>query len=233
MQQSHAAAIVLDRHSVPGKGTTKTLTIATCLAPITFAELSRADMGEIVRRDPYWRDERIQQTVERVYAGRIIDSWQEEPRGRALCSAVAELVNKGELWPETGQRLRRDMEAWNLYIKLGFDSGKQVTMRDWLEGRLAEIGLETSEDLEVLEPEDLRFGGVPEWERAEFDRHYPRHLSLANLEVDVEYEPTLGRITLVKNSGIRKAPPQRWELPAWGRGWEVRFRAGSRVVPIS
>jgi len=233
MQQNHAAAIVLDRHSVPGKGTTKTITIATCLAPLSFTELSRAGLGDIVRREPYWRDERIQQTVERAYAGRVIDSWQEEPNGRALCAAIAELVDKGELWPETGQRLRRDIEAWNLYLRLGYDSGEQMHLRDWLEERLAEIGLETSEDLEVLEPEDFRFEGVPEWERAEFDRHYPRHLSLANLEVDVEYEPALGRITLVKTSGIRKAPPQRWELPAWGRGWEVRFRAGSRVVPIS
>jgi ATP-dependent helicase HrpB len=233
MQPSHAAAVVLDRHSVPGKGTTRTITIATCLAPVTFAELARAGMGEIVRRDPYWRDERIQQPVERVYAGRVIDSWVEEPEGNALCTAVAELMAKGELWPETGERLRRDIEAWNLYIRLGFDSGEQVDLRAWLAERLAEIGLETCEDLEVLEPEDLRFNGVPEWERDQFDRFYPRHLSLANLEVDVEYEPALSRITLVKTSGIRKDPPQRWELPAWGRGWEVRFRAGSKVVPIS
>ncbi len=233
MRQNHTAALVLDRHSIPGKGTTKTITIATCLAPVTFTELARAGLGETTRREPFWEKGRLQQTVERIYAGRVIDSWQEEPRGRALCAAVAELMKKGQLWPKTAERLRRDIEAWNLYIKLGFASGEQVALRDWLEGRLADIGLETSEDLEVLEAEDLRFRGVPEWEREEFDRHYPRQLSLANLEVDVEYEPALSRITLVKTSGIRKAPPQRWELPAWGRGWEVRFQAGSRVVPIS
>ena len=233
MQPSHAAAIVLDRHSVPGKGTTKTLTIATCLAPVSFAELARAGLGEIVRREPFWEKGRLQQTVERVYAGRVIDSWREEPEGGALCRAVAELIANGNLWPETGERLRRDIEAWNLYLKLGFDSGEQVNIRDWLAERLADIGLEKSEDLEVLEPEDLHFEGVPDWERAEFDRHYPRRLSLANLEVEVEYEPALGRITLVKTSGIRKTTPQRWELPAWGRGWEIRFRAGSRVVPIT
>jgi ATP-dependent helicase HrpB len=233
MQPNHAAAIVLDRHSVPGKGTTKTVTIATCLAPVSFAELARAGLGEVVRREPFWEKGRLQQRVEQVYAGRVIDSWREEPTGQALCRAVADLVYQGELWPETGARLQQDIEAWDLYLRLGFASGEEVEMRDWLAKRLAELGLERSEDLELLEPEDVRFEGVPDWERAEFDRNYPRRLSLANLEVEVEYEPARGRITLVKTSGIRKSPPQRWELPAWGRGWEVRFRAGSRVVPIS
>lgn len=232
MPANYGAALVLDRHSVPGKGTTSTVTIATCLAPVTFQELSRVGLGEVKRKEPQLQESRVQESVERVYAGRVIDSWREEPEGDALRFAVAELVLCGDLWPEAGRTLQQEVEAWNLYCRLGFGRGGEVEPHSWLTRRLAEIGLERAEDLQVLEPEDLDFPGVPSWERAEFDRLYPRRISLANLDLEVEYEPGFKRVTLVRRSGIRKTPPQRWELPAWVREWEIRFRDGNRIVPV-
>ncbi len=233
MTGDRAAAIVLDRHSIPGKGTTRTLTIGTCLMPVAFEELTLAGLGEVSRREPRLEDEGVVVTAEHLYAGRVIDSRQEKPEGAGLCRAVAELICRGDLWPEQGERLIEDIRAWNLYIALGFDQGEEVDARDWLAHGLEEIGLETMEDFEALDPEDIRFEGIPEWERPAFDRKYPRTLHLGDLRLSLEYEPKKKRVTLVRMGGTRKKPPQRWELPSWGGNWEIRFREGTRVVPVS
>jgi ATP-dependent helicase HrpB len=232
LEESQEAAVVLDRHSVPSRGTTGTQTIATCLAPISLAQIAEAGLGSVAVRDPEFDGERITARLVREYAGRTVESRAIEPEGPELRQAVVDLLLSGHLWPELGERLQEDVRAWNLYIRLGFGQGRETDLRSWLLGRLEAIGVEHSEDLHLLEPDDFSFDGVPEWERADFDRRYPRHLSLENLELEVEYEPQRRRITLVKTSGIRKAPPKRWELPAWGRGWTLQFRDGSRVVPL-
>jgi ATP-dependent helicase HrpB len=232
LREDREAAVVLDRHSVPARGTTGTQTVATCLAPVSFDQMAEAGLGEVSARDPEFDGERVTARLIREYAGRTIESRPLEPVGQDLRRAVADLILSGKLWPELGQRLRADAGAWNLYVRLGYAEGGEVDLGAWLQERLEQVGLERGEDLLLLEPGDFAFEGVPEWERADFDRRYPRRLSLENLELDVEYEPKRKRITLVKISGIRKAPPRRWELPAWGRGWTVRFRDGSRVVPL-
>ncbi|MGM0423847.1 MAG: helicase-related protein [Thermodesulfobacteriota bacterium] len=233
MPANQEAALVLDRHSVPGKGTTQTLNIATCLAPVSLQEMARAGLGEVHKGQPQLEDSQVQVLAQRIYAGRVIESWSEVPEGRDLREAVAELVCKGELWPETGRKLQEDVQAWNLYCSLGFAQGQEVDLKSWLTERLAEIGLEDCRDLEALEPDDLHFLGVPEWERQQFDEKYPRQIVLPNLKLEVLYEPLKKRITLQRSSGIRKTAPKLWELPNWGRNWEIRFKDGSRVVPIA
>ena len=232
--EKREAAIVLDRHSVPGqKGTTKTLTLATCLAPVSFEEISTAGLGEVHWKSPVFDGSRIKVNFERTYAGRVIDSWEDEPEGEMLCRAVAELILSNELWPGLGTRIQEDVWAWNLYVKLGFSSRKErEDANSWLVNRLWEIGVENNDDIFLVEEPDLDFPGVPESERKEFDRRYPRSISLANLELDVEYEPIQKRITLVRRSGIRRSPPKRWELPSWGRNWTIFFKDGNRVVPV-
>ena len=233
MPDKDEAALVLDRHSIPGRGTTKTISIATCLAPVSFPEMERAGLGEVIREDPVLEDMVVRVKARRVYAGRVIASHSEEPRGKELCTAVAELIMSSKLWPHLGRYIQEEAEAWNLYLQLGLDSGEPVNPREWLAKRLEEIGLEESRDLEVLQPEDFDFQGVPEEKRREFDKDHPRSLTLANMKLEVRYEPRDRRITLVKTSGIRKSPPQRWELPPWGRNWEIRFLDGNRNVPVT
>ena len=232
LPEDREAAIVLDTHSVPGKGTTRTVTIATCLMPVALAEMSEQGLGRVFLEEPSWDGKTVTAQQKRSFAGRIIETRTQALEGADLCRAAAELVERGELWPELGESLQSDVEAWNLYVRLGFEHGEPVELREWLRERLLGLGVEVSSDLHLLEPGDLAFEGVPQWERERFDRAYPRRLQLENLDLEVAYEPSRKRITLVKIGGIRRSPPSRWELPAWGRNWWIRFRDGSRVVPL-
>ncbi|HKL77619.1 MAG TPA: helicase-related protein, partial [Gammaproteobacteria bacterium] len=41
------AAVVFDQHSIPGKGTTKTVNLGTCMAPVDFTTLADGGLGEV------------------------------------------------------------------------------------------------------------------------------------------------------------------------------------------
>ncbi len=227
------AAVVFDQHAVPGKGTTGTLKLATCMAPIPLEALARLGLGTLEHAEPAWDGERVTVSARRVYAGRVLAAGATEPEGPALREALADLILAGEVFPGLGDRLRAEAEAWTVYVLLGHGKGEPVEdVRTWLVGRLAELGVEQPEDGALLEAGDLEFDGIPNWERARFDRHYPRRLTLEGMETMVHYEPRRKQVTVEKVGGRRTTVPQRKELPAWG-GWKVQFRDGSRLVPVN
>lgn len=226
------AALVLDDHSVPGKGKRDTVTVATCLAPLPLRALVAGGIASARLTNPSWDGERL--TVQRVhdYAGRTVGEPEVvEPEGEELRRAAAECILNDALCAPAGASLRDDIQAWALYVALNELDETVPDAEDWLIGRLGELGVATSEDLVLIEPEDLRFPGIPEWERDRFDRYYPRWVSLTDLELAVHYDVRRRTVTVEKRSGQRRRDPQRWELPAWS-GWRVMFQSASRVVEV-
>lgn len=226
------AALCFDDHSVPGRGTRQTLTVGTSLAPVAQEDLVAAGLAQPELAEPAWDGERL--TARRLwrYAGRVIGDSDWQPQGSAARAAVAELVLAGTLLAPAGERLREDLAAWRLYLELGLGEGEAPEPADWLQRRLAELGLERGEDLPLIEPEDLHFAGIPEWEREGFERKYPREVKLPDLRMAVHYDVRRRRVTVEKVSGTRRRDPQRWELPAWP-GWRVQYQRASRVVDVT
>lgn len=225
------AGVVFDDHSVPGKGTRKTVTIGTCLAPLRLRDLVETDLAEPEIARPEWSGGRL--TVQRQwrYAERVVLEDETEPEGEAAREALARLILEERLLKPAGRQLRDDIDAWDLYVRLGHADGEAPDPAEWLRERLADLGVEQAGDMELIEAGDLRFEGVPEWERARFDDKYPRHVSLTDLDMRIHYEPRKKLVTAEQIGGIRKKPPGRWELPAWS-GWRVRFKQASRVVEV-
>ena len=226
------AGLVFDQHAIPARGTLQTMNLATCIAPVPVSMLALAGLGSMSSQAPEWDGECVWVQQSRVYAGREIDTQRVRAQGEILRQAVAELVLRGSMLKPAGSRIKDDIPAWNLYLDLGYGGSSPAEPLAWLVSRLEEIGVETEQDLAVLEPEDLAFEGIPEWERDGFERRYPRTISLQDLHMQVEYHPLKKRIDLIRTGGVRKTPPQRWELPSWGRNWTIRFRQDSKVVLI-
>ena len=227
------AALVLAIHSLPGtKGTQQSCSRGTCLAPLPLALLRQAGIGTEVPGQPAWEDGRVSVLYRHEFAGRVLEETRRYPEGSLLRQAVAHLLCAGQLWRESGKRLLEDIQAWNLYCALGKSQGDAVVPEQWVEHELETLGLEAQEDLAVLAPQDLVFEGIPSWERAGFDRRYPRLLDLEGMRISIDYDVAHSRITLEKIHGPRKTPPTRRELPPWGRNWTVRFRAASKVVLV-
>jgi ATP-dependent helicase HrpB len=239
LPEEYEAAVVLDQHAVPAKkGTTGTVNFATRLAPVPLHWLAEAGLGETEDDEPTWDGERVVVTRRRTYANRAIATEPVEPEGDALRAAVADLVLAGKLFAggkgdtSLGEQIVEEIEAWDLYVALSPDRGQPVgDPRQWLIGRLETLGVEHSDDLALIEVDDLAFDGIPDWERPRFDKHYPRRLNLEEMSARVHYEPNRRRITVERTGGHRTSPPKRSELPAWS-GWSIQFRDGSRVVPL-
>ncbi len=233
LPESSEAALVLDEHSTPGKrGHRQTITMATCLAPIPLAILDELDLGEVRFGEVRLEDGEPRVRRERLYANRVVSSGDTAPAGAELRQALAELIRQGQLLAPVGERLEADIQQWALYVALGHGEGDvPASPEDWLCQRLRALGVEEPGDEALIEPGDLAFEGIPEWEREAFDRRYPRQISLGDLVMGVRYEPAARRVTLTYRHGPRKTPPKRWELPSW-QGWQVRYQRASKVVTV-
>ncbi|WP_207063154.1 helicase-related protein [Motiliproteus sp. SC1-56] len=226
------AALVLDQYALPGRGVKETRNIATCCAPVSLTLLAVAGVGEERLAEASWEAGRLRVQAQRVYAGRVIALRERAPGGALARQALAELILAGRLLAPAGARLQDDLAAWALYQSLAEEQAPTTPEPIcWLEERLARLGVEQGEDLALLEPEDLAFEGVPEWERERFDAAYPRQLSLGDLKLRVSYEPRRKRVVVEPVEGTRKTLPKRWELPRW-KGWTVRYQKASRVVEL-
>ncbi|MBY6018593.1 hypothetical protein KUW04_12490 [Halomonas denitrificans] len=225
------AALVLDQHSLPGRGHKQTLNLATCMMPLTLAQLVEAGLGEVRQGDLNQSEEGLLVTQERVYAGRVIEQRLAQPEGEQGRQAMVQSILDGQLLAPAGAQLQADARAWALWLGLGLGEGEPIDPPAWLLQQLADLGVESEEDLALIEPRDLHFEGIPEWQRAEFDARFPHFLVLAELKLHVEYQPRAKRVTVVYAEGSRKSDPKRWELPSWA-GWRVQYRRASRVVDV-
>jgi len=226
------AAIVLDQHSKPAKGMSKTLNIATCLAPVNLTWLHNQGIGELKVSSPVIEDNNIYIMQQRVYAGRIIYQDREKAAADHLIPAATSLILEGKLLSPAGHQIQEDINSWNLYIAVNKSDEAPVDAAQWLSLKLRQLGVCCNDDLALIEPQDLKFNGIPDWERAQFDQSYPRTLKLANLHMQIHYNPKKKVVTLEKIAGVRKKQPQRKELPLWS-GWSLRYRDGSKVVDIT
>lgn len=227
------AALVLDDHSIPGKhGHRQTITIATCLAPVALSLLDELDLGKVRFGEVRLEDGAPRVRRERLYANRVVSTADTTPGGPELRQALAELILQGRLLAPMGEQVQADIQQWAVYVALGHGEGEVPdSAHNWLCQRLEALGVEEAGDESLIEPDDLAFEGIPQWEREAFDRRHPRRVSLGDLVMDVTYEPAAKRITLDYRHGPRKTPPKRWELPSW-RGWQVRYRRASKVVTV-
>ncbi|QIZ78958.1 ATP-dependent RNA helicase [Ferrimonas lipolytica] len=224
------AALVLDQFALPGRGVRQTLNLATCMMPISLAQLCEAQLGH-EQLSERRADEQGQRLHERIYAGRVIGSQWRTVEGELGIELLVEQILTGKKMTPVGARLQADAQAWALYLALGEADGEPIEPQQWLLQQLQDLGVESAEDLLLLEVDDLKFDGVPEWQRAEFEQRFPQQLTLAELKLTVEYQPRGKLVTVVYASGRRKMDPKRWELPKWS-GWRVKYRKASRVVDV-
>lgn len=231
LTEQAVAAIAFDTFSVPGRGTRQTLNRGTCLAPITFQQMRRCGLGEAQLAEAQWQAEQLLVRVEYTYAGRVIDSAEAEPEGEVARRALANLILRNRLLAPAGEQLLSDTQAWALYLALGEGEGEPIESEAWLLSKLEQLGVESGDDVLLLEATDLKFQGIPDWERESFDERFPRTVSLSGLHMRIEYDIPKKIITAIFDRGSRKADPKRWELPRWA-GWRVKYQRASRVIDV-
>jgi ATP-dependent helicase HrpB len=246
------ALAVLGTHAV-GAGFRKMRLLATCVMPLPLSWLVDEGIGEERLGKPTVEGDRIVARVERVWAGRVLDTREEVPRGEIARKALAELFLAGRVFPGARNRAAERLEAARLALGLAVRgtepraAGWEETIRErfggssedgsvpdleaWTRRRVAELGVESGDDQALLSPEDLLPPELPRAVRQVLDRDYPRRLELPDATYEMEYEPSRRTVTLVKTSGGRKEPPPLSFLPRFG-GFRVRVRHGQMLRTV-
>ncbi|SBS62922.1 helicase-related protein [Vibrio splendidus] len=232
------AMLVLDTHSLPGRGVKQTLTLATVTAPISLELIIEAELGEWEQGETRVNDDGVFTEMALVYAGRTITTKLVAAEGQLSLKPIVDLVLKGAQLPGFAKVRTQEIKHWQLYVKLGLDEQTQYTpeiehinFELWLIEQLEVLGVTDVSELEMFDHADIPFDGIPSWFYSEFSEKYPFALSLADLQLDVEYLPARKLIYVHYQSGSRKLSPKRWELPTWS-GWRIQYRKASRIIDI-
>ncbi|MCF7485892.1 helicase-related protein [Vibrio sp. A2-1] len=232
------AMLVLDTHSLPGRGVKQTLTLATVTAPIPLDLIIEAELGEWEQGETRVNDDGVFTEMALVYAGRTIATKLVAAEGQLSLKPIVDLVLKGVQLPGFAKDRTQEIRHWQLYVKLGLDEQtkytpeiEQLSFELWFIQQLEVLGVTDVSELEMFEHSDIPFDGIPEWLYSEFSEKYPFALSLADLQLDVEYLPARKLIYVHYQSGSRKLSPKRWELPTWS-GWRIQYKKASRIIDI-
>ncbi|MFA0013022.1 helicase-related protein [Vibrio lentus] len=232
------AMLVLDTHSLPGRGVKQTLTLATVTAPVPLEVVVEAELGEWQQGETVVNDDGVFTEMDLVYAGRTIATKQVAAEGQLSLKPIVDLVLSGVQLPGFSEVRAREIKHWQLYVKLGLDEEtkytpeiEQLSFELWFIEQLEVLGVTDVSELEMFEHSDIPFDGIPTWAYSEFSDKYPFSLSLADLQLDVEYFPARKLIYVHYQSGSRKLSPKRWELPTWS-GWRIQYKKASRIIDI-
>ncbi|MDD1826425.1 DEAD/DEAH box helicase [Photobacterium sp. ZSDE20] len=232
------AMLVLDTHSLPGRGVKQTLTLATTTAPVPLELVVEAELGEWQQGETVVNDEGVFTEMALVYAGRSITTKLVAAEGQLSLKPIVDLVVSGAQLPGFAEARTQEIKHWQLYVKLGLDEQTQFTpeieqlsFELWFIEQLEVLGVTDVSELEMFEHDDIPFDGIPTWLYNEFSEKYPFSLCLADLQLEVEYLTGRKLIYVHYQSGSRKLSPKRWELPTWS-GWRIQYKKASRIIDI-
>ncbi|WP_341663480.1 helicase-related protein [Vibrio sp.] len=235
LQENVEAALVMDTHSLPGRGVKQTLNIATHTLPVRLATFEKLNIGEWVEGDVVSLDEAPHVEMKLMYAGRNIATKTQLAEGEAASKLLLEAVKRDEVLPGFAKRRNEEIGHWKLYQALEKKSlSKEVedlSFESWFLGQLEALELTDLSDLELFNDDDFPFDGIPQWEYDDFASKHPFQLFIGDLNLTVEYFPSKKLVYVIYQSGLRKSDPKRWELPRWP-GWRVQYKKASRVVDI-
>lgn len=232
------AALVLDSHSVPGRGVKQTLNLASVMLPVSLNLLRELELGEWQQGETNYEEESPRATMHLVYAGRTICTEYQALEGEVAVQSIVEMIEDETLLPGFAPLRKQQIQHWKIYNALGLNPEPiekteldGLSFATWLVEQLETLGVESVEDIELFEADDIPFEGIPDWEYQDFAEQFPLKLILAELKLDVEYFVSRKLVHVIYTEGSRKGDPKRWELPRWA-GWKVQYKKASRVLDV-
>ncbi len=235
VKPSNQVALVLDTHSLPGRGVKQTLNLATFVMPTDLALIEALELGKWQQGDVVMVDDLPYLEMQLIYAGRVVVTKREAALGEFALKPILEAVKANQYLPGFAKLRHQQIEHWKLYVALGLAEGApqdlDVSFDSWFSEQLTMLELSEPSELELFSDSDFEFPGIPYWEYEDFAESYPFELSLGELNLDVEYVASKKLVYVVYRDGLRKTDPKRWELPKWA-GWRVQYKKASRIVDV-
>jgi HrpA-like RNA helicase len=230
---AHEALVVLDSRAVaaqpnrPGSGL-----VITAAMPVPIAWLAALGLGEREASQPDLTENGLVVTVSQVYAGRVLATCEEAPSGEAARVAVRDLALAGRIMKRHSLKAKL-VERHELASLAAQVMGENALppLGDWLLARLTSLGLESGDDLALLDVEDLLPPAPPPAVLDDLTRRFPRALNTGDARYEVDYDVAARTATFRQVSGARKDPPSLMHLPRLP-GYRLFWSHKNRVQPI-
>ena len=225
-EEKTEALLVLDSRAF-GLGHRKRQLVITAAMPIPVPWLLRAGRGRARLAGVSLRGGALLARIEQVYAGAVIGQREEVPEGALAREAIRDLLLEGRLMPD----LQAVLEARHAEAALAAQLEGQPplsSLPEWLLGRLAELGLQHPDELDLLEPADLLPPAPPPALLDQIARAFPQQLSIGDARYTIRYDVAARTATLHQVAGLRKEPPPDRFLPHLP-GWTLQLEQKNRV----
>ncbi len=230
------AIVVLETHT-SGVGKHRR-SIATRASVVSLSFLNRLGLGQPQVRSVKRVAGKLVAIVDQVYVGKVLSSQEVTPTGEVARAALVELLTDGRVFrdaiEETKQRLRRRALAHSLARGTGFehlglaDLPAPPELRDWLQQRVTELGVDSADDLELLSSDDFLAQDVGAELLPTLQDEFPLTVDMGDCRYAVEYDLGKRQVLLTITKGARATPPPLSFLPKF-RGFRVCVEAGRRI----
>ena len=226
------ALAVLDSRAVVAQQRRGSGLLITAAMPVPLAWLAAAGLGEDQVSKPGLCDGALRVTVSQVYAGKVLATREEAPVGEAARLAIRDLALAGRIMKGQGLRaaLLERYELAQLAAQVAHTE-PLAPLPEWLLGRLDEVGLESGEDLALLDADDLLPPSPPAEIAELIERRFPRTLNTGDARYEIEYQVAERRAIFHQVRGSRKQPPSAVHLPRLA-GFRLFWEHKNRVQPI-
>lgn len=231
-QADAEAVLVLDSRAVAAQNRPGSGLLITAAMPVPLAWLAAAGLGEKKASQPGYDDDVLMVTISQVYAGQVLATREEPPTGEAARVAIRDLALQGRIMKQAGLRALLE-DRYKLAALAAQVAGTKplLPLSEWLLARLGELGLESGEDLALLNAEDLvpalPVGAIAD----ELARRFPRVLDTGDARYEIEYIVAERNAIFHQVRGTRKDPPSQTHLPRLP-GYRLYWEHKNRVQPI-
>jgi ATP-dependent helicase HrpB len=242
------AGLILDLFWIGDDQGTGVRGVGNMLLPCDRRQFAQAGLGELevgsVDLDKHSTPPTIEAQVERKLAEVTLSSRREELEGRSLCREVARLVLENRLLSGAAEQVRDDLHVWRVMNEWPerdrhWEPVEEVPdVETHLRERLWSVGVRISDDLMLVEPEDLRVNvadelGVMAVTVEGFCEDFPRVWEHMGRRYVCNVQPSTKKVILEPANSEAKSgsDPKGKHLPRF-RGFDVFFRNASRVVPV-
>lgn len=230
-----------------GKGRRGMQILATCALPLELPWLVQAGLGTDRMRAPTIKNGRVIALIERVYARRVLAEREEVPRGALAREALRDLFLRGSIFHDVLAPTRERLAAAGLVRRLraagladgALEWGEVPSDVDvpsvespelWVLERLRDLGVESGEDLAMLDAGDLLAPALPDEMVQLLDRAFPRLISLGDARYELSYDLEQSVVILHQIQGKRRVPPLSY-LPAFS-GFGIVFREKHKEIVV-
>jgi ATP-dependent helicase HrpB len=245
------AGFVLNHTWVAGRGGRGAVGRGRMLLPAGPKILFLAGLGQEVRTAPSVTTDggvpRVRVIRQRALAGVVLGEEEVEAQGENLIQSVADLIESGRWMKGVVPRLLDHLHLWDLFFRWPEDPavfrqeegrGAPAHLNAHLIDRLTTLGVQTAEDLQLVEESDLEadlvglFGTDPATlEKMATD--FPRQWQYQGATYEIIVNPTARRVCLspADKKAKKAKEPDAKRLPRF-RAFRVIYQQASRTLTL-